>query len=203
MPYKWTEDLYDLADEGDVAALGMDRERVANLFYHAGEVIAGEDGDGYDACEAAADIIHLWYVPSHSALACYLISWHELHGSTLEERARDYVDAHTGFCFVTGCGYDWASRDLLGYYHGEQDTRERFAEYVEALEQTGGNDSTLWRLELDDREKGIVARLARVEGLEALDPAERTGRAVVRFTADAGESFAVAQEPGRPWVVVE
>lgn len=86
---------------------------------------------------------------------------------------------------------------------GEQYTRERFAEYAEALEQTSGNDSTLWRLELDDREKGIVARLARVEGLEALDPAERTGRAVVRFTADAGESFAVAQEPGRPWVVVE
>lgn len=74
-----------------------------------------EDKENDDAVfETLENIIFIGSINKDSLLYNALVKWYEYKGKKMSEEVRSYVEDNENIYYVTGCGYDNISADLLG-----------------------------------------------------------------------------------------
>ena len=136
----WREDILNAQDE-------LDYDEFLDICNTMAARIIEED-DSYD-CEPGTDeyelalsdemssFINVFLVYTDSGLYEALERWYDHIGIPMEEGVRGYYeDPYSNyFCFYTGVGYDWVSKDLL---HGRDGIASReFENLVEEWTEQG------------------------------------------------------------------
>ena len=116
MPYIWVDEIEDAYEV-------LPGEEVAEICYEIAkkEVLAeGEysedDPEFEDVVLEESDYIGVYRIRTSSALYNLLCEWYEQQGRDITQEVRGYYEDYYGdyMYYVTGCGYDILSADLLG-----------------------------------------------------------------------------------------
>lgn len=128
--YDWNNDLYYVTGAlSSDDCLEITQERVDDLAYRAAEIIVDEnlaDDLDYYSCDRFAAVRSeyedflsggastLWAIPLDSELYSLLVKWYDNDEDVLAHSVRSFFEDDDNMYFVTGCGYDIMSADLLG-----------------------------------------------------------------------------------------
>lgn len=79
--------------------------------------------------ETLENIIFIGSISKNSLLYSALVKWYEYKKKDMKEEIRSYVEDNDNIYYVTGCGYDTISADLLG---GSADgvARKEFLQWI-------------------------------------------------------------------------
>ena len=129
--YIWVDDIEDAYEMLDNESAYEICDEIARK-YLIEEEGWDEDADGFDdAVAEEADYIGLYRIRIGGALYSLLRQWYEQQGKDMTKEVRGYYEDYYGdyMYYVTGCGYDTISADLLGGSADGQARRE-FEEFV-------------------------------------------------------------------------